>query len=579
MSNQLENEVLTTLASRRTAASRGQWTTLVKAAAAQLGLSVPTLYRRLAQLGVSEPRKRRSDAGETHLTREQLSLIAGMAAASLNNKNQRMPLRVVVEILHAQGKLPPVSVSTVSRQLRAARMHPDHLALPAPSVQLRSLHPNHVGQFDSTVGAYYYLPGGRLRWMPEQEFNRNKAHNLVKAATDLLTRQTYVCHTTGAIKARHCLGGESAANALEFLVYAFDKQPASPVHGVPRILMMDPGGANKSGPMRNFLARLGIEPLWHAAGSARVTGSVEKAHDIIRMNFETRLRFVDPRQVTLEWLNDQLERWVSMYCSARVHGRHGMPRYEAWLKITADQLRAASSTEALRNAATHLPETRRVLNDSTVKFGGRLYDLAGIPGVVPGLKVTVALNIFRAPSIDVLCLCPETGAETWHVVEPAQLDLWGYRHDAPVIGETFRAARHTEVDQARSALTRQAYATGASLPTLEEAAKARRAHAQAYAGVVDVMADVKSAVMPTYIPKRGAAIDLPPRELAPQPLSLFKAARLLQLRLGKAYTPQVYADLEKRWPNGDVPTDQIEALAQQYLPPEADQAEAAAQGL
>jgi hypothetical protein len=99
-----------------------------------------------------------------------------------------MPVVTAMEILQASGQLKAsVSASTVSRQLHARRMHPDDLALPTPSVQLRSLHPNHVWQVDSTTGAYYYLPGGRLRWMPEDEFYKNKVANLVKASSDLLT--------------------------------------------------------------------------------------------------------------------------------------------------------------------------------------------------------------------------------------------------------------------------------------------------------------------------------------------------------------------------------------------------------
>ena len=81
-----------------------------------------------------------------------------------------------------------VSESTVSRQLYQRRLHPEQLSLPTPSVQLRSLHPNHVWQVDSTTGAYYYMPGGRLRWMPEDEFYLGKVKNIVNASTDLLTR-------------------------------------------------------------------------------------------------------------------------------------------------------------------------------------------------------------------------------------------------------------------------------------------------------------------------------------------------------------------------------------------------------
>jgi hypothetical protein len=210
-----------------------------------------------------------------------------------------MPVCTALDIARASGRLGSApSESTVARQLYARRMHPEQVGLAEPCVQLRSLHPNHVWQIDSTTGAYYYLPGGRLRWMPEDEFYKNKVANIVRASTDLLTRYAVVDHTTHTPKFRYYLGGETAENLLDFAIWAFLKQPTSPMHGVPQILMTDPGGANRSHVFKNFCDRLGIRLLHHAAGAARVTGSVEKSHDLARMHFETRMRFFDPKEVS-----------------------------------------------------------------------------------------------------------------------------------------------------------------------------------------------------------------------------------------------------------------------------------------
>ena len=548
------------------AAARGQKAVIVDTATRALGCSVPTLYRKLEQAGFVTARKRRKDAGETILADADIELVAGVLLASANKKVQRMPMQDALDMLHASGKLSvQASASTVSAQLYRRRMHPEQLALPTPSLQMRSLHPNHVWQIDSTTGAYYYMPGGRLRWMPGDEFYKNKVANLVKASTDLLTRYTVADHCSHALKIMHYLGGETAENLLDFCTWAMAKQDDSPMHGVPFMLVMDPGAANKGQVMRNFCKAVGVDLRHHAAGAARVTGSVEKAHDLVRMHFETRLRFVDPREVSLAWLNTLGHRWAASYCATRTHTRHGKTRYGKWMEITAEQLRTAVSLEALRDAAVREPETRRVSNNRTITFGKRdvVYDLRLVPGVVPGLRVTAQVNVFRAPAIDVLHIDADTGEQTWHVVEPAQLDAHGYRADGPMWGEEMRTAAHTDIDAARNALTKQAYKTGDGLPTLVEAAQARKVHAQAYAGVVDAMADINATQVPTYLPRAATPLGLPVRQVQARRLNHVEALSLLRDRLGAAYTPQVRTDVIAQWPDG-VPEDEVDKIAAQH---------------
>lgn len=564
-----EYEILARLRGQLADVARGGKAAIVGEAARTLGCSVQTVYRKLEEAGFDSQRKRRSDAGESILTEAELRLVAGVLLASMNQKGQRMPVATAIDMLHASGQLSTlVSEATVSRQLYQRRMHPAQLIQPTPSVQLRSLHPNHVWQVDSTTGAYYYLPGGRLRWMPEDEFYKNKVANLVKASSDLLTRYAATDHTSGSFKQRYYLGGETIANLLDFLVWAIWKQDDSPMHGAPFILMMDPGGANKSLVVRNFCKRLGIEPINHAAGSARVTGSVEKSHDIARMHFETRLRFVEPGDVTLDWLNARISAWAASHCSNRTHGRHGRTRFGVWMTIQAEHLRVPASVEALRECAVREPETRRVANDKTITFGSpsRTYDLTLVPGVAVGLKVTVAQNPFRAPAIDVQFIDPDTGEETWHVVEPAVHDEHGFRVDSPVIGQDMRTAAYGDVDHTRGELTRQAYRTGDGLPTLQEAARMRKQHAKAYADQVDAMADVDANPAPAFLPRRATPIALPERRVEAKRISVVEAAIELKRRLGDAYTPQVYADLNSRFPDG-VPEDQIATLAAELAAP------------
>ncbi len=547
-------------------APRGDRAPIVERVAQALGCSTATTYRKLAGAGFESGRKQRSDARVSVLTDAEIVLVAGVLRASLNKKGQRMPVRTALDMLLASGQLSrDVHETTASRQLSARQLHPDQMALPEPSLVMRSLHPNHVWQMDSTTGAYYYLPGGRLRWMPEDQFYKNKVANLVKASSDLLTRYAAADHYSHSLKFRYYLGGESAENLLDFVTWAMWKQDG-PMHGVPVILVMDPGPANKGHLIRNFCKRVGVELIHHAPGAARVTGSVEKAHDIARMHFETRFRFREPSDVTLDKLNEDIQLWANAYCSNNVHGRHQQTRFGAWMRITADQLRVPSSLEALREAAVREPVTRRVGNDMRISFGSPAvaYLLKLVPGARAGMSVTVQSNPFRAPAIDVLFTDPDTGVETWHVVQPEALDAGGFPVDAPVWGEQMRRAGFSDVDHNRNALTRQAYKTGDGLPTVDEAEAARKAHKAAYAGLVDSMADVKATQVPTYLPRRTTPLELPSRKVESRRLSVVEACQRLKDQLGERYSPQVYAHVSAQYSdpaNPGVPEEALDAIA------------------
>lgn len=568
------------------AAGYGQKAAVFERHAPFFGCTAIALQKRLAAAGFKFPaRKQRSDARSSVVSELELQRIAAVLQASLNKKGQRMPVRTALDMLRASGQLSAdVHESTVSRQLYARQLHPEQMALPEPSVVMRSLHPNHVWQVDSTTGAYYYLPGGRLRWMPEDQFYKNKVENLVKASSDLLTRYAAADHFSHAFKCRYYLGGETAENLLDFVTWAIWKQDKCPMHGVPLMLYMDKGGANRGHLMRNFCDRTGIKLDWHAQGNARATGSVEKVHDLARMHFETRFRFREPKDVTLDKLNVDIEDWAASYCSKAVHGRHEQTRFGAWMSITPAQLRAPASLEALREAAQREPEERRVGTDKRITFGkpSRTYLLALVPGVAAGLKVSVVSNPFRAPAIDVLFTCPDTGERIWHVVEPEETTAGGFPADAPVWGEQMRAAGFSDVDRNRNALTRQAYKNGDGLPTVEQANAARKAHAAAFSGVVDSMADVKATLVPTYLPRRTTPLPLPERRVEAKRLNVVEACKWLKSKLGDRYTPQMYADVSERFSdpaNPGVPEDRLEDLAKQLGQPPEDGARLAVQGL
>lgn len=559
------------------AAPHGNKAAVTAQAAAALQCSVATLYRKLADAGLDTGRRRRVDAGASEMTPEQLELVSGVLWLSRrDNAKQLWGAERAIECLRANGQLPvALSPGRVLQLLRAHQLHPEQMARPKPTLRMASLHPNHVWQIDSSTSVLYKDKGGRMRSMAADEFYKNKPANFARVANDLVTRYLAVDHASGAFKGRYFLGGESAQTLVDFFIWAVCKQEASPLHGVPFMMYMDRGPGNTSHLWLNLARNLNMRVEHHAPGVANATGSVEKHGDLWERGFEGGFRFEDPAKLTLDYINRTGEEWAAAYCASKVHTRHKETRFAAWMRIAAEELRTVPSEAVLRELVTSEPVSRRVDNDRSISmsvkgYGSRSYSLAHLPQVAAGEKVLLQVNAYRAPSIDVRLVCRETGAESWQTVAPVELGAFGFPATAQIFGEGYRQAAHSAVDKARNQVLREAYrAPGELLPSLAEATKARKQHAQAYAGIVDPMADVRATTVPTYLPRRGTALETgPAREVAEALLSPIEACKRLKQLLGEAYSPQVYAWVAARFANG-VPEGQLAGLCAQFAAPGA----------
>ncbi|MGY8829653.1 MAG: integrase, partial [Pseudomonadales bacterium] len=211
-------------------AGKGQRTALCKAAAHELGLSLATIYRKLEEVNVSAtaPRKRRADAGQSGLTRQEaLTISAALIEPARRNEKRLYSLGDAVDALRisgmiraesvdkATGELRPMSLSAIGRALRSFKLHPDQLLAPAPVTELASTHPNHVWQIDASICVLYYLKPGAdskangLRVMDAAEFYKNKPKNLLRVAMDRVWSYEITDHASGSLYLEYVLGAES----------------------------------------------------------------------------------------------------------------------------------------------------------------------------------------------------------------------------------------------------------------------------------------------------------------------------------------------------------------------------------
>ncbi len=543
------------------------------AACSELGISLPTLHRHLKKVAVKPERKQRSDAGDVSMTREEAMLISAALMTSQRKTSKRLlSIGQAVDVMRANnevraervdpatGEVILLSDSAIARALRHHRLHPDQLNRPAPAVELKSLHPNHVWQIDASLCVLYYLNARNekesgLQVMDHKVFYKNKPANLKRIESDRVWSYEWTCHNSGAIAVNYVMGAESGTNLAESFIKGIQKREGDPFHGVPFILMMDMGSANTSGLFANLARRLQVRLIPHAPGNARATGQVENARNIIERSFESSLRLRPVRD--LAELNAQAQRWACWYNANKIHSRHGKTRYDQWLTITPEQLRIAPPVDLCHELLTDAAETRLVSDTLTVSFKGREFDVSSVPGVMVKEKLHITRNPYQLDAALVL-LKDADGHEVLHTAPLVMRDDAGFREDGNTIGEDYARPTDTVLETNRKEVQRVAY----SVDTDEEAEARRKAGAVPFNGRIDPFKVIEQTPERTFMPKRGQDMQTKVTTIStPVPeriLSLFEAALEMRSR-GVEMSAERNAQI-RNWYADGVPESELDAL-------------------
>lgn len=553
------------------AAPRGGKQAIYAAACAELGMSAATLHRHLGKITVKPERKKRSDAGDVSLTRDEAVAISAALMTSHRKSNKRlMSIGQAVEVMRANGEvraeradpatgeLVPLSDSAIARALRHYNLHPDQLNRPTPAVELKSLHPNHVWQVDASLCVLYYLNArsdaeSGLQVMERDKFYKNKPANLKRIEADRVWSYEITCHYSSSIYLQYVMGAESGTNLADCFINAIQKREGDPFHGVPFVLMMDMGSANTSGLFTNLARRLQVKTIAHAPGNARATGQVEKTRDLIERSFESGLRLRPVRD--LAELNAQAQRWARWFNATKVHSRHGKTRYDAWMAISADQLRVAPPVEICQALLTESPETRKVTDFLTVSYKGREFDVRGVPNVMVGEKLHITLNPWVLDAAMVVDTDAE-GNEVLHSIPLVVRDDAGFRSDANVIGEDWKRPADTQLEANRKEVDRFAYDAKSDA----EVEAKRKAKAVPFGGRIDPGKVIDQAPERTFLPRRGTDLQttVSTQKAPARVLNTFEAAAEL-VRMGVTMTRENSAQVRAWYPDG-IPEDELQDL-------------------
>ncbi|RIX47471.1 MAG: hypothetical protein D3M94_07300 [Rhodocyclales bacterium GT-UBC] len=564
------------------AAGHGNKTAIALNQALRLGCTVKTLYRQLEEAGLSQPRKRRSDAGQLSISREEaMKLMAIKTTAQRANGKDGMAYENAAMLgrangLFAMGKLDketgevvPVAPATIARAIRSYGLDMKTLRTPAPHRGAKSLHPNHVWQVDASVCVLYYLDDGGLGVMEADEFYKNKPENFQKRAKQMVIR--YVCtdHFTGTVYFYYYLGAESGEMLCEFFIRCMQPKDheKEPFHGVPFIVVLDPGAANKGALFRNLCRLLGIKVIIHRPKNPRAKGSVEKHNDIVERGFETTL--IATRVESLEQLNEAGGKWRRWFNGNRKHSRHGHTRYGLWQTIRTEQLRLAPDAGLCRQLMTGKTAMRDVRGDLTVSFGGVSYDVRHVPHLNIGQKVEVAQSPYRTDAI--LLIEQDEHKRDVHWVCPAvEMTAGGFRADAATWGEDIKAFADTPAVTSMKAIEQLAYGVEGKLAVDQ----ARRERKPVFNGL-DISSHLEATTPASYMVRPGTELDIKTpvtnarkEDLLASPADLVVEVRQLNLvqlagRLASAmpgeWTPEHYKRISDWYPAG-APESEIGAI-------------------
>lgn len=583
--------LINTAASELLAAPHGSKRRIAQQLAEQMGCSVQTAYRRLSTaLATVKPRKRRSDAGELSLSRDEAVHIAALVEETRRlTGTGALTIEESVEILRSNGRIEaaridkgtgewsPLSTSAICRAIRHYGFHRAALCAPSPAARLSSPHPNYLWQIDASVSRQFYLADDGTQVMDKIRFYRGKPQNFGKIADRRLWRYVVTDHASGCIELFYVLGAESSSNLLTAFIHAMTQRPDGTMHGIPKMVMMDPGSAVTAGTTRNFIYACGSELIVNGVGNARAKGQVENANYLAERHFEAPLKLRAP-VTSLEEINVLAQQWARAYNATRIHTRTGMTRRDGWLRITREQLVIAPQVEVLRQLANAEPKPCKV-RDGFVRFKGNQFDVRGIPGLINNQRVNVVANALDAEGSVRVLMPGETDNKPLHyIARRVGVNDWGFVDTAAEVGTEFKSLPETPADAARKELDRVAM----EVHTDAEAAVARKAKRLAFGGKVDPMKHLREVEIAPALPRAGTAstVQAPTvaaQRIEPEPVRAELAAlnhveaamRLKPLveRAGIAWAPDMYARTASRWPEG-VPVDEIESWAVVLATPE-----------
>ncbi|EDK06861.1 hypothetical protein [Haemophilus influenzae] len=283
-----------------------------------------------------------------------------------------------------------------------------------------------------------------------------------------------------------------------------------------------------------------------------------KGNDIVERQFESGLRFMNVSG--LAELNQLAHQWMRYFNAKAVHSRHGMTRYSAWQKIHAKDLIYPPSREICQELMITALTERLVTDKLEISFENHRYDVRDVPDVKIGEKITVGKNPYRPECVQVHCfeqVFADDGSMSlkpyWVVLEPVKINELGFRVDAAIIGEEYKAHRKTAFETNKEQAEQLAY----GVETEDELKRAKKANKPLFNGEINPYQHIENTDLNWYMPKKGQEHELTTnaRRVEQKPMSVVEFAKNGKARWGELWNGECYQWVNGRYPQGVPPLE------------------------
>lgn len=440
------------------------------------GFGKDSAYRALKENGWENNRKKRSDAGTSSISDEDLSTAAAILQNSVRkNGKKTMSVENARSILLQNGFDIPVGVRQLSGLLKSRTLSTESTAKPSPHQRMRSEHPNQVHFADPSVALMYFAPNGKQKFLRDDEVYKNKP--FLEGRENLKCwRYVLTDHYSGTICVRYyAAAGENSANMYDFLLYAWGKKkdPLYNFHGLPELLIWDCGSANISKPVTNALKALRVETKPHLPGNPRAKGQVENANNIVECQFESLLHLEEVGSI--EELNDAAERWCAAFNANMLEhrdtrivraGRKIGSRTQIWNRIEKRHLRELPDEEICRQIFTTGVQVRTVGGDLAISFvhpkrkAATRYSLSHLPDIMVGQTVNVQPVLVSDEALALVSYENARHEILSFEVKPIEYNEVGFDIAAPVFGQEYKSQPDTVREKNAKALAALAASDG-----------------------------------------------------------------------------------------------------------------------
>ena len=346
------------------------------------GLGRNTVYRQAARHGYQSGRKRRADAGM--VDEEMMDHLWQIfhiyhRKSRINGAESRMPLERAMEIY--LDTFPPdrrpelLSPSRVHQIIRRMEVSRKDARKATPKIELRTLYPNHLHEYDTSICRYYIAPDKKIIWIPRAQDYQNKPGRFDKKQR--LIRHIMIDHCTGAFFVEYSTT-QQTLDVAEFFFHAWERKEDNDFifHGVPYIFVTDNDTALKSYAVRRLLSYLEVEYPDITPYHAWVKGVVEQFHLTWERWFE--MGFLFQKSGDLGEINRWAYEYAIRFQKTRRHTRHNMTRFAAWDRGIRGKLREIPDYHTYMKLLHSRPVTRDVKSDGKFRYKNVRYELKNI---------------------------------------------------------------------------------------------------------------------------------------------------------------------------------------------------------